>query len=181
MHFSGFCFQGEEDLFSRFSHKSTYDVSGFSYGAQKACEEVVNRLNKSHRVHKLILYSPAFFQDKTEAYKRLQLSLFKKNKETYMQNFLKQIGINEENKRYFKEGNFNDLEDLLSYNWDADKLEFIVKKGVCIEVFLGECDEIIDAEIAKDFFASVAIVYFIRGANHCLINDTYHKNKKLNL
>lgn len=168
MHFSGFCFDGEEGLFSRFSDKRLYDVSGFSYGAQKACEEVFRRVSRGERVQKLLLYSPAFFEDKTQTYKNLQISHFKKNKQIYIQNFLQKIGIDEEIKKYFKEADINDLEALLSYRWDKRKLAFIQEKGVLIEVYLGECDEIINTQIAKDFFSSSAVVYFIKGANHCL-------------
>lgn len=168
MHFSGFCFEGEEDLFLRISKKGLYDVSGFSYGAQKACEEVYERLRSGQRVQKLLLYSPAFFEDKTQAYKDLQIAYFKKNQQIYIQNFLEKIGLDEEIKKYLKDGTLQDLEALLSYRWDEKKLDFIRKKGVLIEVYLGECDEIIDASKARDFFASNALVYFIKGANHCL-------------
>lgn len=168
MHFSGFCFDGEEELFFRLSKKCLYDVSGFSYGAQKACEEVFERVKRGERVQKLLLYSPAFFEDKTQTYKNLQISYFKKNKQIYIQNFLQKIGVDEEIKKYFKEGAIEDLQALLSYRWDEKKLAFIQEKGVLIEVYLGECDEIINAQIARDFFSSSALVYFIKGANHCL-------------
>ncbi|MDO7252714.1 pimelyl-ACP methyl ester esterase BioV [Helicobacter cappadocius] len=168
MYFSGFCFEGEEILFTDFSHKSIYDISGFSYGAQKATEEVFNRLKKNQRVQKLILYSPAFFEDKNEAYKRLQILSFKKNRQAYIQNFLDKAGADQECNKYFKEGILEELEALLSYKWCKDKLEYIIKKGVSIEVYLGGNDRIIDANTTKDFFASLAVVCFMKGFNHCL-------------
>lgn len=168
MHFSGFCFDREEELFSRFSKKCFYDISGFSYGAQKACEEVLKRVNSGQRVQKLLLYSPAFFEDKTQTYKNLQISHFKKNKQIYIQNFLEKIGADDEIKKYFKEGDIEDLQALFSYRWDEKKLAFIQEKGVLIEVYLGGCDKIINVEATKDFFSSTSLVYFIKGANHCL-------------
>jgi len=75
LYFSGFSLKGEKELFKDYIIENDFTVSGFSYGAQKAFEYV---LNTDNRVDLLQLFSPAFFQDKDKKYKRLQLMFFKK-------------------------------------------------------------------------------------------------------
>ena len=62
-YFSGFCFADESELFSDYLENNEFTVCGFSYGAIKAFEEV---LNSDLRVDKLQLFSPAFFQSYDE-------------------------------------------------------------------------------------------------------------------
>ena len=47
LYFSGFSLEGEKELFDPYRVKNSFTVSGFSYGAQKAFEYV---LNSSKRV-----------------------------------------------------------------------------------------------------------------------------------
>jgi len=68
--FSGFCFQNEKDIFKDYIEEGDFKVAGFSYGAIKAFEYV---LNSKERIDKLQLFSPAFFQSKSEKFKKLQL------------------------------------------------------------------------------------------------------------
>ena len=167
VYFSGFCLQNESELFDFWIEKSDFSVVGFSYGAIKAVEYC---LNSNKRVDRLILLSPAIFNNRDEKYKKMQTIFFTKDKNRYIKNFFanatKNSKINID--KYFKLGTKEELKELLYYNWSLEKLKKIKKKGVIIEVILGENDLITDAIYAKDFFQKEAIVYFIKNANHFL-------------
>jgi len=76
LYFSGFSLVNEKELFEDYIIENDFTVSGFSYGAQKACEYV---LNTNNRIDLLQLFSPSYFNDKDIKYKRMQLIYFKKN------------------------------------------------------------------------------------------------------
>ncbi len=166
-YYSGFCLKNESELFSEFITKNDFSVSAFSYGAIKAFEEV---LNSKLRVDKLQLFSPAFFQTKDKKFKRMQLMFYKKDENAYCNNFLENISYpsNIDCSKYFTQGIYSELEELLTYEWDEEKLQTLVNKGVEIEVFLGEEDKIIEAQKAKDFFRNYATVYYIKDVGHIL-------------
>ncbi len=164
--FSGFCLQNEKELFNEYLIQNDFTVSGFSYGAQKSFEYAVN---SSTRVDLLQLFSPAFFHDKDKKYKRLQLMFFKKDPKQYADNFLKNCGFSDEvAKKYFTLHSYEDLNNLLNYVWDKEKLDALIKKGTRIEVYLGDDDKIIDPNVAKDFFKKYAEVYYIKEKGHIL-------------
>lgn len=164
---SGFSLKDESKLFDEFIIKNDFTVSGFSYGAIKAFEEV---LSTNLRVDKLQLFSPAFFQTKDKKFKRMQLMFYKKDENTYCNNFLKNISFPSliDCNKYFAKGTYLELEELIYYEWNEDKLEELVQKGTKIEVFLGADDKIIDSTKAKDFFMKYATVYFIKDVGHIL-------------
>jgi len=166
-YFNGFCLKNEEELFDKWLNYSDYTVAGFSYGAQKALEYA---LNSKKRVDRLQLFSPAFFNDKEQKFKKLQLLYFAKDKNRYIENFLNNCasGCDIDLKKYFKEEGKEELNALLSYKWQKDKLEFLINRGTTIEVFLGENDKIIDSKKALDFFKDITTTYFIKQANHIL-------------
>jgi len=167
--FSGFSLSGESYLFEEFIEKSELSVCGFSYGAIAALEYTLTSLNESRRVDRLQLFSPAFFQTKEHKFKRVQLMSYKKSKLLYLKSFLKscfapyEMKIVEQN-----EGTYSELEELLHYEWPEDKLRFLLKEGVRIEVYLGGADQIIDVSAAYDFFKEFATVTYIKDANHFL-------------
>ena len=157
--FSGFCVNLDKDFFSEYIEYNEFVVAGFSYGAQKALDYV---LNASHRVDKLQLLSPAFF-DYNKKLIELNKKAFKENKELYIKNFLYKAGIKEIEKvktDCFEE----DLIKLFTFDWT--KIEKI--NNIKIEVFLGEFDKIIALKKAYKFFKNYADVYFIKKANHFL-------------
>ena len=169
--FSGFCVDIDKSFFKEYIEDKEFVVAGFSYGAQKAVEYV---LNTSLRVDKLQLLSPAFF---TYSQKIIELNInaFKKDKNLYIKNFLTKAGINEWKKengewkideQHIKitQCNENDLYKLFTFDWE--KLSKI--KDIKIEVFLGEYDKIIALKKARDFFVNYGDVYFIKKANHFL-------------
>lgn len=165
--FSGFCFENESELFNEYLEKGVFSFSGFSYGAQKAFEFA---LNSTSRIDTLQLLSPAFFQNKDEKYKRMQLMFFKKDSASYCETFLKNV-LGKSTKpieKYFVQGSYEELNDLLNYVWEKEKLEQLVQKGTKIEVFLGGEDEIIDSAAAYEFFKEYATVYYIKDAGHIL-------------
>lgn len=166
-YFSGFSLENEEELFEEYRLDNDFSISGFSYGAIKAFEYV---LSTDIRVDTLQLFSPAFFQTQDEKFKRMQLMFFKKDSKSYCDNFLKNISYPDtlDINKYFKEGSFDSLSELLTYTWDEKKLEKIVNKGTKIEVYLGGRDKIIDSTSAKEFFKNYATVYFIKDASHIL-------------
>jgi len=166
-YFSGFCFESESELFKDYLIENDFTVSGFSYGAIKAFEEVYNT---KQRVDKLQLLSPAFFQTQDKKYKRMQLMFFKKDSNAYCENFLKNV-VNPCNiniKEYFNLGTYEELEELLNYEWSEEKLQKLVNSGVKIEVYLGSEDKIIDSLKAKEFFVNFATVYYIKEKGHIL-------------
>jgi len=166
LYFSGFSLKNEEELFGQYREKSDFIISGFSYGAIKALEYV---LDTEKRIDKLQLFSPAYFNDKDHKYKRMQLMYFKKNSSLYCDNFLKNSGfLNGKDTRYFSIGTYKELEELLNYEWSIEKLEQILKKNITIEVFLGSDDKIIDAGETLEFFRKFAEVYYIKNKGHIL-------------
>ena len=166
-YFSGFCFYQERELFEEYLIENDFTLCGFSFGAIKAFEEA---LSTNQRVDKIQLFSPAFFQNYDDKFKKKQLMYFKKDANLYSQSFLenvifpKQIDIS----KYFKLGTIEELEELLYYEWKEEKLQKILDKGIKIEVYLGGVDKIIDASKAKDFFKDFATVYYIKEKGHLL-------------
>ncbi len=165
--FSGFSLENEKALFSDYIIENDFTVSGFSYGAIQAFEAVYAT---SERIDLLQLFSPAFFQDKDKKYKRMQLMFFKKDAKAYCENFLKNIAYpsNFDMQTYFKEGNYEALETLLTYEWDEEKIQKLLDRGVRIEVYLGSDDKIIDATKAHEFFKKFATSYYIKRTGHIL-------------
>ena len=167
--YSGFYLQNEQYLFAHLMQESDFYIYGFSYGAIKAFEEVKMRLGAFERVDKLVLFSPAFFQTKTEAFKKLQLRSFKKAPKMYVKNFLGSCfaPYRQENVQT-KEDSIEDLERLLYYEWSSDELLWLKEQGVSVEVYLGGEDHIIDVDGAYDFFKDIAHVTLFKEANHFL-------------
>ena len=165
--FSGFGFEKEYELFD-YIKLNSFDVAGFSFGAIKAYEY---SLDSDKRIDRLILISPAFFQDRDEKFKKLQLIFYKKDKKNYLENFYKNViyPSNLDIEKYKKEYDIDNLKKLLYFFWDEKKLEKILEKGIEIEVYLGEKDKIIDSQKAYEFFKNFGTVYFIKGVGHLLI------------
>jgi len=166
-YFNGFSLENEDILFDEYSNKNEFSVLGFSYGAIKAFEYVYN---SKDRVDLLQLFSPANFMNKDEKFKKLQLISYRKNRELYTKTFLKNCAypskINLSS--YSKDSNVNELKELLYYNWDREKLQKIIDRGVKIEVYLGEYDKIIDSNFNYEFFKEFATLYFIKNVGHIL-------------
>jgi len=164
--FSGFALQNEAHFFEPFLDKGRYTVSGFSYGAIKAMQEVLKR---ERRIDKLQLFSPAFFQEKSTKFKRLQMLGYSKDSSAYLQKFTENCFLphatqSVEYTRHSREG----LEELLEYRWSEEELSALKREGVEIEVYLGEKDSISDVSHAYTFFLPYATVTLIKGANHFL-------------
>lgn len=168
LYFSGFSLNNEEELFDFWLPANDYTVAGFSYGAIKAVEYL---LTTKKRVDRLILLSPAYFNTQSEAFKKMQLLYFKKNRERYIENFMKNIAGSSDIdlKQYLsKDATSTELEELLYYEWSREKLQSIKERGTIIEVVLGGEDKIIDSSAAKEFFEPYTTLYFIKEANHLL-------------
>ncbi len=167
-YFNGFSLKGEEKLFKDYLIESDFTVAGFSYGAIRAFEEVYN---SKLRVDRLILLSPAFFQNHKKSFIRTQLSYFKLDRDSYMKEFLKNIAYPSdiELSPYLSNGTISELEYLLSYRWSQDRLLEIIKRGVTIEVFIGGMDRIIDSKIAFDFFSKITTTYLLKDKGHIVI------------
>ena len=166
-YFSGFCFFEESELFKDYIIQNDFTVSGFSFGAIKAFEEV---LNSNNRVDKLQLFSPAFFQTQNEKFKRTQIMYFKKDANAYCQTFLSNVlsPLDLDISKYFKLGSIEELQELLYYEWSEEKLQKLLDKGTKIEVYLGGVDKIIEASKVKEFFKNFATVYYIKEKGHLL-------------
>ncbi len=168
LYFSGFALQNESELFDFWLPQTQYCVVGFSYGAIKAVEYL---LETHKRVDRLLLLSPAYFNNKSEAFKKMQLLYYKKDPYKYRENFLKNISFGSEislTKYLGPLPPLDDLKELLYYNWSGNKLKTLQKRGILIEVILGGKDKIIDASAAREFFQDYALTYYIKDANHIL-------------
>lgn len=168
-YYSGFSLKNEEYLFDDFITDTDYTICGFSYGAIKAYKRVLFELESKKRVDRLILLSPAFFQTKPLKFKRLQKLAYAKDKESYINNFIK-LCFEPYKQKNIKQidTNIDELEELLDYEWDIDELISLEKKGVKIEVYLGGKDKIIDVNDAREFFVNIGTLTYIKDANHFL-------------
>ncbi len=165
--FSGFCLKNDKKFFKEYLEEGLV-VAGFSKGAQEALDYV---LTSKERVDKLQLFSPAFF-NYSEKIIEMNLQAFKKDKDSYIKNFLIKAGAILENGKWkieneyleIGECNIVDLEKLFTFDWEKIKQIQDVK----IEVFLGEFDKIIALKKARDFFKNYADIYFFNKSNHFL-------------
>ncbi len=167
-YFNGFSLKGEESLFKDYLIDSDFTVAGFSYGAIRAFEEVYN---SKIRVDRLILLSPAFFQNHKKSFIRTQLRYFKLDRGSYIKEFLKNIAYPSDIKlsSYLSNGTLDELEYLLLYKWKEDRILEVIKRGVTIEVFIGGKDKIIDSKIAFNFFSKITTTYLLKDKGHILI------------
>lgn len=165
--YSGFSLSQDKRLFESYLKESEYTVAGFSYGAIKAFEKT---LQSKQRIDTLQLFSPAFFQDKSEKFKRMQMLYFLKEKQAYLKNFSSSCflpaGIDEH--VVVEQGSEEQLRELLYYEWKTDKLRALIDRGMQIEVYLGSEDRIINPQAAKAFFLPFATTYMINHAGHTL-------------
>ena len=170
--FSGFSLKNDMHFFAPFIKKSDYTICGFSYGAIKAFESLKKALLKGERVDTLQLFSPAFFQSKDEKFKRLQLMAYRKNEKVYLRQFINACFLPNEHKRVERSITvLEELEELLYHEWKKEELLQLREAGVTIEVYLGANDQIIEADIAKEFFQEVATVTYIKDGNHFLLTN----------
>ena len=167
--YSGFSLKNEQHFFKELMYESEYTISGFSYGSILALREARKELNAGRRVDRLQLFSPAFFQTKPKKFKRLQLITFAKNRELYLKTFIESCFLPYSIKSIeHSESKQDELEEVLNYEWSSHELRELITKGVVIEVYIGDEDNIIDAKGAKEFFLEFATVTYIKKANHFL-------------
>ena len=166
-YFNGFSLWNEEEFFKELLIESEYAVAGFSYGAQKAFEYV---FNTTERVDRLVLISPAFFQNHKKSFIKTQLRYFKADKEAYTEQFLKNVVYpsSVDLTPYLCDGTYEELEALLSYIWEKEKVLELLERGVTIEVFMGDGDKIVDFEKSYEFFSELLPVYLFKGRGHLL-------------
>jgi hypothetical protein len=167
--FSGFSLANEAELFREYIDTSAYNVCGFSYGAIKAFQQTQEFIIQGKRVDRLQLFSPAFFQTKSEKFKRLQLLAYSKNEQQYLEQF-REACFSPYKKQNISSSitTKEQLEELLSFEWSINELLALEKKGVVIEVYLGAKDMIIDPQGAREFFVQCSCVSYIKDANHFL-------------
>jgi hypothetical protein len=164
--YHGFALENEEHFFEPYFYGDEYTVAGFSYGAIKAAYYAAHA---SHRIDTLQLFSPAFFQTKSESFRKLQMGGYVRNPQMYIERFKESCFA-----PYFPKNiemaqhNEQELHELLYFTWTHELIELIRSKGIVIEVFLGLDDCVIDVLGAKDFFLPFATVTSIRLGNHFL-------------
>ena len=165
--FSGFCLANEQELFTPYLNQSDFTVAGFSYGAIKAFEYA---FTCKERIDTLQLFSPAFFGNKDAKFKKLQTLSFSKNSDLYTQNFMQNCVYPSafDMQPFLKQGSLEELNELLHYTWNEAHLRSLKERGVNIEVYVGECDTIINALHVKDFFIPFASVYYLKRVGHIL-------------
>ena len=166
-YFSGFCLKEEEEIFSKYIINSSSSICGFSYGAIKAFEEAYKT---SKRVDRLILLSPAFFQTQKKSFIKTQLKYFKLNSDEYIKNFIQNTkypsDINID--KFISKGSIDELDVLLNYQWDKDKLQELKNRGTKIEIFVGAKDKIVDIESVIEFFEPFGLIYRFKDFGHIL-------------
>jgi len=168
--FSGFSLQNEQHFFSDYIDESEYSVCGFSYGSLHALRYVLDILKNSKRVDTLQLFSPIFFQTKSQKFKKLQLMAFKKDDRVYIKQFSGAcFAPYAPRELEFNENTLEDLEELLAYVWSDADFKLLEKSGVKVEVYLGSGDKIIDVVNAREYFLKHSTVTYIKDANHFLL------------
>ena len=167
-YFNGFSLRGEETLLAEWLDPNPYTVAGFSYGAVQAFRHA---WETEKRVDLLQLLSPAFFQEKSEKFLRLQTLGFRKDRQAYLEAFLSNTAFPAalDLSSHLAPGTEEELADLLSFRWEGEKLAALVERGVRIEVYLGGKDRITDPDAAKRFFQPYATVYYVKEAGHLLL------------
>ena len=164
---NGFSLQDEAQFFGEYLVRNDFTVAGFSYGAQQAFEYVYAT---EERVDRLILLSPAFFQTRKPSFIRTQLHYFQNGQEAYVRQFLVNVAYpsKADLSSCLNTGTYDELEALLTYQWDAGKIKEVMDRGTAIEVFLGAEDKIIDVDAAFEFFADCTTAYLIKDTGHLL-------------
>ena len=167
-YFNGFSLCNEEKFFKEKLIESEYSVAGFSYGTQKAFEYVYN---STKRVDRLVLISPAFFQNHKKSFIKTQLRYFKSDRESYTKQFLQNVAYpsSVDLTPYLSDGTYEELESLLGYVWEKEKILELLARGVIIEVFMGDSDKIVDTKRSYEFFSDLVPVYLFKGRGHLLL------------
>ncbi len=167
-YFSGFLFSNESELFNKYLIKNDFSVAGFSYGAIKAFEFT---LKSRDRIDLLQLFSPANFENQDRKFKKLQLISYRRDREKYIDNFFKNVAFDKKRdlSKYRANSSIEELKELLYYKWEREKLENLIKRGVKIEVYLGEYDKIVDSNFNYTLFKEYATIYYIKRVGHILI------------
>jgi pimeloyl-ACP methyl ester carboxylesterase len=170
-YFNGFSLRGEEKLFEVYLDESDFAVAGFSFGAQLAFEYAYH---SDGRIEKLILLSPAFFQNEKKSFIRTQLRYFEQDKQAYREQFLANVAypVQVDLSAYLDNGSKEELESLLTYRWSSEKIVELLERGTKIEVYLGGRDKIINSDTAFTFFSALTTSYLIKEAGHLLTVDS---------
>lgn len=166
-YFNGFSLINEKKLFTEYLSGGSRTVVGFSYGAQKAFEYAYAAHNF---VDRLILLSPAFFQMEKQSFIRTQLRYFESDNAAYIDTFLQNAAYPSsfDLSSFQNTGTKEELEALLTYVWDARKIDQLKSRGTTIEVFLGMEDKIINAKNAQTFFTPSTTTYSMKNVGHIL-------------
>ena len=106
---------------------------------------------------------------KSSKFKRLQLIGYQKNSALYLEKFTQNcfLPFDVQSIAYAKHS-IDELEELLTYEWDTKELQQLTQRGTTIEVYLGGQDKISDVGPAYAFFLPFTTVTLIKGANHFL-------------
>ena len=167
VYFNGFSLKNEEVLFDEILNESDFLVAGFSYGAIKAFEYA---LDSKERIDKLVLISPAFFQNRDRKFKKLQLISFKKNQTSYIDSFLASCSnpSDFDLKPYLETGTYEQLNELLEYTWKIERVKELLDKNIKLEIYLGESDKIVNTDEVLEFFKDLTKIYYIKNVGHIL-------------
>jgi len=164
--FSGFCVDGEAELFAEFFPPKEAFIAGFSYGAIEAIEYAVST---EEFFKKLILLSPAYYAHKDDEFRDMQHGAFVADAELYRLKLLKRSGLDETMAaKYAKMGTKEELCKLLYFAWSQELFDELKAKGVDIEIYIGSGDRVVDSEPSAEFFRAHGTVYYMKNKNHFL-------------
>ena len=164
--YSGFCLRNESGYFADWLKTGAYSVAGFSYGAIRALQHA---LQTPTRLDTLQLFSPAFFCNRPESFRRLQLKGYRRDGVAYRARFIEncfapyppgEVEVADDGEAA--------LQTLLTYDWPEFELRTLHARGTAIEVYLGGRDAVIDADAAREYFTPYATVFYFKDANHFL-------------
>ena len=166
MFFSGFSLCGEELLFKDYYEDDGENACGFSYGAQKA---FLYTKSNPH-IKRLTLLSPAFYMQKTEEFKEIQIAAFVQNPDLYRLKLLKKSGLNpEETAKYGADATAPELRELLYFEWEAEDIKAMLERRVQIEVYIGGKDGVVEPKPSFGFFEHCgAKTVWLEDKNHIL-------------
>ena len=167
IYFSGFGLRNDFILFQELILQKPYYIYGCSYGAIKAINYA---LSTTKRVDKVVLFSPAFFNDKNEKFKQLQLTSFEKNKEQYIKKFIKSCSYphNKDLTQFLGNPTKKELKELLYFEWKQTSLELLNQKNIALEVHLGAKDKIINSAKTFEFFKNFSTIYLYKNGGHII-------------
>ena len=91
-------------------------------------------------------------------------------RDRYIEQFLKNLSYpsNVNLKQYLSIGTFEELNSLLSYIWNRNRVLELINREITIEVFIGGKDKIVNSIDSFNFFSNITTTYLLKNLGHIL-------------